>query len=249
MSSLMSGNCAPIPASRQRTLFHTSSLKIPSSGTLIENSTPDDRSYIEVLGALLAHDILTHWPRQAPSPAAGARRSRRLAEAGGRFLYRGTSRRTRSARRAGATCSLEPLPFLSSFQAVLWHAAASISHDATDRTGQDTLGEAVAFYHRHCSRLRFQSNEFVQCVFSQGDGADADRLYRTLIITCIDSCRDSGRRHQAVRRVASTHCGRSGAGGRRPENMTFERRGVSCQTYPSRGCRYAAKCRRIETSP
>jgi hypothetical protein len=104
----------------------------------------------------------TPWSRQIWNPTAGAGRPCGLAQARHRVLCRGTSRRTHSVSCPGGACPLEHLPFLSSFQAVFWHAAASIPHDATDRTSQDTVSEAFSVRHGHCVRLGFQSNECVQ---------------------------------------------------------------------------------------
>jgi len=102
---------------------------------LIENSTSDDRSYIEALGVLLAQEVARLGlaksrvqPRvRGALPVGRSESSLHISTNISPSTFR---------RRAGAACSLESLPFLSGFQAVFRHAAASIPPDATDRTGQ-----------------------------------------------------------------------------------------------------------------
>src|ERR1700730_10826708 len=93
-----------------------------------------------------------------------------------RRLYRAPSGRADIARRARAAGPPEPVLFLSSVQAILRHAAASLPYQPAHRTRQDVVGKASSVGDRYRIYRRIQPDKLFHLRFSQGDRADPDRL-------------------------------------------------------------------------
>ena len=116
---------------------------------LIESPDADNRAYLEALGFVLVHELVSLHRGSTPSKPDAQRRPGRLATARRDQLYRGTSRRADIAcvaRRAGG---LEHLSFLPGVQAIGRHAAAPLPHPPADRAGKGIVGEAGSVSHRN----------------------------------------------------------------------------------------------------
>src|SRR6266478_5054206 len=129
----------------------------------VQNPGSMPRLYAEALGIVLAHELIRINGDGGVRGAGQPWRPGALAAKAGGGVYRGACRRRHPAcdpRRIGAA---EPVPFLPVVQAFLRYAAAPISRDSSNRTGQAAIGGSPTVRHDDCARCRLQRHEQVQC--------------------------------------------------------------------------------------
>ncbi len=142
---------------------------------LIESAGPNNRPYFEALGIVLAHELMrvnAGGSRIESAPARGglAGWQQRIVTA---YIEEHLAEQIPLKTLARAR-SFESRLFLPSVQAVLWHAAASLSQCSPHRAGQDAFGRAHTFCDRNRIEARLQRHELIQHGLSQGDRPDPD---------------------------------------------------------------------------
>ena len=143
---------------------------------LIEHAGADSGAYFGALGIVLAHELVRQNAGAAPHRGARARRACRLATAHRRRLHRGTSCRADLARDAWPAGSPQPALFLPGLQAIVRHAAASLSQQPSHRARQGLVGQARVVGDEHRIYRRLQRDELVHRRLSQDHRLHADRL-------------------------------------------------------------------------
>src|ERR1700752_4403087 len=99
-----------------------------------------------------------------------------MAGASRRRIHRGTFALANPARDARAAGAAEHVLFLPRFQAVVWRAAASLSHSAAHRAGEGPAGRTEALRNRGRIDAGLQRDELLHGDFPQDHRTDPEQL-------------------------------------------------------------------------